>query len=219
MRKIYEYEMDLKVLNLGAIILMIPLMFLHILKFKEFNVSIYFLIYAVLYLMLHEFFHGIGFYILRKVNHKSINYGIELEKGIFYCTCKEEINKLNILVSLMFPCFFLGFVTLIIAFFINNQMLSLLSIMNISGSIGDILMFIMIIKLPNDIKYIDLDLTTGFYLISKEKLPSKSFGFSLKKVKDYNGEVASTNKKITITKVSKIILSFIFILFLLSFVL
>lgn len=219
MRKIYEYEMDLKVLNLGAIILMIPLMFLHILKFKEFNVSIYFLIYAVLYLMLHEFFHGIGFYILRKVNHKSINYGIELEKGIFYCTCKEEINKLNILVSLMFPCFFLGFVTLIIAFFINNQMLSLLSIMNISGSIGDILMFIMILKLPNDIKYIDLDLTTGFYLISKEKLPSKSFGFSLKKVKDYNGEVASTNKKITITKVSKIILSFIFILFLLSFVL
>lgn len=219
MRKIYEYEMDLKVLNLGAIILMIPLMFLHILKFKEFNVSIYFLIYAVLYLMLHEFFHGIGFYILRKVKHKSINYGIELEKGIFYCTCKEEINKLNILVSLMFPCFFLGFVTLIIAFFINNQMLSLLSIMNISGSIGDILMFIMIIRLPNDIKYIDLDLTTGFYLISKEKLPSKSFGFSLKKVKDYNGEVASTNKKITITKVSKIILSFIFILFLLSFVL
>lgn len=219
MRKIYEYEMDLKLLNIGAFILLIPFIFLHLLYFKEINVNIYFLVYAVIYLMLHEFFHGIGFYILRKVKHKNINYGIELEKGIFYCTCKEEINKLNILVSLMFPCFFLGFVTLIIAFIINNQMLSLLSIMNISGSIGDILMFIMIIKLPSDIKYIDLDLTTGFYLISKEKLPNKSLGFSLKKVKDYNGEVASTNKKITITKVSKIILSFIFILILLSFVL
>lgn len=211
--------MDLLVLNVGAIVIMIPLLFIHLFYFAEFNVNIYFLIYAVLYLMLHEFFHGIGFYILRKVKHKNINYGIELEKGIFYCTCKEEISKLNILVSLMFPCFFLGFVTLIISFLINNQMLSLLSIMNISGSIGDILMFIMIMKMPNDIKYIDLDLTTGFYLISKEKLPNKSLGFSLKAVKDYNGEVSSTNRKITITKISKIILSYIFILFLLSFVL
>lgn len=211
--------MDLLVLNVGAIVIMIPLLFIHLFYFGEFNVNIYFLIYVVLYLMLHEFFHGIGFYILRKVKHKNINYGIELEKGIFYCTCKEEISKLNILVSLMFPCFFLGFVTLIISFLINNQMLSLLSIMNISGSIGDILMFIMIMKMPNDIKYIDLDLTTGFYLISKEKLPNKSLGFSLKAVKDYNGEVSSTNKKLTITKVSKIILSYIFILFLLSFVL
>lgn len=211
--------MDLLVLNVGAIVIMIPLLFIHLFYFGEFNVNIYFLIYAVLYLMLHEFFHGIGFYILRKVKHKNINYGIELEKGIFYCTCKEEISKLNILVSLMFPCFFLGFVTLIISFLINNQMLSLLSIMNISGSIGDILMFIMIMKMPNDIKYIDLDLTTGFYLISKEKLPNKSLGFSLKAVKDYNGEVSSTNRKITITKISKIILSYIFILFLLSFVL
>lgn len=211
--------MDLLVLNVGAIVIMIPLLFIHLFYFGEFNVNIYFLIYAVLYLMLHEFFHGIGFYILRKVKHKNINYGIELEKGIFYCTCKEEISKLNILVSLMFPCFFLGFVTLIISFLINNQMLSLLSIMNISGSIGDILMFIMIIKMPSDIKYIDLDLTTGFYLISKEKLPNKSLGFSLKAVKDYNGEVSSTNRKITITKISKIILSYIFILFLLSFVL
>lgn len=211
--------MDLLVLNVGAIVIMIPLLFIHLFYFKEFNVNIYFLIYAVLYLMLHEFFHGIGFYILRKVKHKSINYGIELEKGIFYCTCKEEISKLNILVSLMFPCFFLGFVTLVISFLINNQILSLLSIMNISGSIGDILMFIMIMKMPNDIKYIDLDLTTGFYLISKEKLPNKSLGFSLKEVKDYNGEVSSTNRKITITKISKIILSYIFVLFLLSFVL
>ena len=39
--------------------------------------------------ILHELLHAIG-YIVNGADAKKITFGAELEKGVFYCLCKEE---------------------------------------------------------------------------------------------------------------------------------
>ena len=82
--------------------------------------------------------------------------------------CQERINKKAVLISLMAPTFFLTFIALIIAYIFRIDLLGILAIFNLSGATGDILMTLFILRLPDDIKYIDYDNVIGFYLLSKK---------------------------------------------------
>ena len=101
------------------------------------------LVLLILYMLLHELLHGIGYRITGSKSNK-IKYGIELEKGIFYCLCKQNVNKKNIMNSLLFPLFYIGIVTYILSFILISHYLLILSIFNISGCVGDIFTFLFI---------------------------------------------------------------------------
>ena len=139
-----------------------------------------------------------------KVNNKNITYGIEREKGIMYAMCKEKISKLNILIALIFPLFFTGIVTYIIGIIINNNILLVLSIINIASASGDIVMFWDILKMPHNIKYVDLDDTTGFTIVSEYDLSKRNyFGLTLNKYGKYDNNIrAYKHKKLYISKFS-----------------
>lgn len=211
MKKLYKFKLDLVFLNIGSIILFMVCFIPIILLKKDFNINIDFnlVVLMVLWMALHELLHGIGFGIFKGVDKKNIKYGIQLESGIFYCMCKQKISKANILVSLMFPFTFIGVVTLVLGLVFNNSSLIILSLINIAGAIGDLAMFISILFMPKNIEYIDLDDTTGFFLISSSDLSkSKLIGFKYDNCVDANEEnLKSKNQdKITITKTSYIIL-------------
>ena len=172
MKKIYKFKLDLVFLNVGSIILFL-IFFIPIMIFRnnliiEFDFNL--ILLMILWMALHELLHGIGFGIFKGVNKNNIKYGIELESGIFYCMCKQKISKANILVSLLFPFTFIGVITLILGLIFSNSDLVVLSLVNIAGAIGDLAMFISILFMPNNIEYIDLDDTTGFFLISSSDL-------------------------------------------------
>lgn len=211
MKQIYKFKLDLIFLNIGSIVLFL-LVFIPILIFKRdlsLKIDFNFILLMVLWMALHELFHGIGFGIFKGVDKKNIKYGIQLESGIFYCMCKQKISKANILTSLMFPFTFIGVITLIIGLLINNSTLILLSLVNIAGAIGDLAMFISILLMPNNIEYIDLDDTTGFFLISSSDLSkSKLIGFKYDSCMDFNDEnlKSKVQDKITITKTSYVIM-------------
>lgn len=207
MRKYYYYQMDLVIMNILCLFLMIVLLIPNMFYFRySFDPFIFLLFIG--YLFLHEIFHGIGFYICGKAKHKNIVYGIELEKGIFYCMCKEEISKFGICMSLLFPLIFLGFITGIISYILYLPTLNFLSLMNVAGAIGDILMFYMILPMK-DVSYKDLDDTSGFILLSNEDLTLKPhLGLKIKEVGEYKELDAKNYKKVTITKTSLIILLF-----------
>jgi len=201
--KYFKYTMDMKTFNLVSIILFIPLfIIISILKLWEY-VNIEFLVLYFLWMFLHELLHGMGFSINKNINHKNIIYGAALEKGILYCMCKQEIKKKNIIISLLFPFIFIGITTFFIGLALNNPILQLLSLFNIVGSIGDLVMFFDFIKLP-EFNYLDLDDCTGFVLTSKEDLSKyKLFGINLIEKGNYNKlEQAKNYKKINITKLS-----------------
>lgn len=215
--KYYRYSMDMKKLNIFCVIIMIFVFIiigcLGIFSYLDFRC----LILYFFWMFLHEFIHGIGFYV-SGAKHKNIVYGANLEKGIFYCMCKEKISKKGIMTSLLFPFVFIGIITLVIGFIINSPVLIILSLLNIAGCAGDIAMIVSFIKLP-DFSYLDLDDCTGFVLVSKSDLSKyKLFGMDLIESGSYSklGK-ASNYKKFTISKLSWIVFGLLVLALLVTF--
>lgn len=210
--KYYRYSMNIKRLNIICTLLFVPLFFiLYFLGiFRYFSLS--FLILYFLWMFLHELFHGIGFSLNSGIKHKNIVYGACLEKGIFYCMCKQKISKNNIIISLLFPFFFLGVFTYFIGLIINSPILVLLSLFNIVGCVGDLFMFFAFIKMP-DFQYLDLDDCTGFVLISEFDLSHYKLSyFNLDETGNYRDlSLAKNYKKLSIS-------NFSFIMFILMFI-
>ena len=170
------------------------------------------------WMFFHEVLHGFGFS-LSRVSHKNIVYGANLEKGIFYCMCKQLISKNGIMISLMFPFVFIGVLTLVIGFIVNSPVLIILSLLNIAGCAGDIAMFISFLFLPG-FSYIDLDDCTGFVLASENALSkNRLFGMKLVEIGDYdNLSFAKDYNKITVSKLSWIIFVIMLLFLLISFI-
>ena len=213
--KYYKYSMNMTLLNTLAIILFIPLyIIIYLLNIYEY-IDLYFIIYYIVWMFIHEILHGIGFRI-SKIKNKDITYGITLEKGIMWCMCKSTISKKGIMISLLFPFLFIGITTFFIGLIINKPTLILLSLFNIVGCIGDLLMFFDFLKLP-EFKYIDLDDCTGFVLISNNDLTKYKI-VGLKLIECTNKiENSKNHNKITISKISKIIIIILMLIVLIVF--
>ena len=177
-RKYYRFDMDLKIMNILASILYV-IFFIYLFSntyFSTFDFS--FLACILLFLMfaIHEICHGIGYALYAK-NKKNIKFGAVLEKGVFYAMCQEEISRIGILVSLLFPIIILTIIPLPFAIYFKNSLILFLSITNLIGAIGDILLVKLVLKLPKDITYIDYDNNIGAYFICDEDIGNiKSLG-------------------------------------------
>lgn len=218
--KYYKYSIDIKKLNVICILFFVPLFFL-IGMMNIFDcINLRFLLLYFIWMFIHEFFHGIGFSFTKNIEHKNIVYGACLEKGVFYCMCKEMISKNGIIISLLFPFFFLGVFTFFLGVVVNSNILILLSLFNIVGCVGDLAMFFSFIKLP-DFKYVDLDDCTGFFLVSDVDLTNyKLYGINLIEIGDYSDlDKASDYKKFTISKLSFIIFILMIVFLFFDFIL
>ena len=211
----YIYKMKLgpaNVLCLGiiAILYIFTIIVFHV--DMRFDNPLILFILIILYLMLHEFLHGVGYFI-GGVKRHNIQYGIRLEKGIFYAMAYQELTKKNILISLQMPFMVIGVITYIIGIIFNIPLLVLLSIINISGASMDLAMFFYICRLKN-ITYSESGEPDEFVLISSEDLTKKkSLFLKVVETKKYKREdyIFKVDKKIDITRTS-IIIILVFIL-------
>lgn len=168
------------------------------------------------YLTLHEVLHSIS-YCLYGANFKNITYGAYLEKGVLCCLCKQNINKRNILHSLLYPFFFIGIVTLFIGIYFNIPVLVILSLSNIAGCSGDFLMFYHLVKLK-DFEFSEYNNPIAFGLYTKNDF-SKLKMFGLDYVSKKSKLERSDLKKIRISKMSILIfILFYLLLFLTLFI-
>jgi hypothetical protein len=213
----YIFKMDLNCLNILSIILLIGfLIFNHfVVGYDVFNklfamdnlfrIVLYYFLYAII----HEILHAIS-YVLNGGSFNKIIFGVMLEKGILYCLCKQNISKKNILISLMAPFFVIGICTYIIGVYLDIPILVLLSIANMSGCVGDLVMFKYIFKLK-DIEFSEFDDPTSFAIYSSSDV-SKINHFGLK----YVGKKDNINKKnlnkFVISRASILFILFIFII-------
>ena len=156
-------------------------------------------IFMLPYFALHEVLHSIG-YVLNGADFKYITYGAHLEKGVFCCLCKQNVSKRCILISLLFPFFFIGVVTYIIGIVFNIPILILLSIMNIAGCSGDLIMFYSLSKLKN-YEYSEYDDPISFGLYTEEDLSKKKLP-CLKYVGTKDELERNDLKKISVSKTS-----------------
>lgn len=205
----YTYQLNMKVLNILAILLFIGIILVIYLvgydfsSISEYNLFWLFIL-LFLWLILHEVLHGIGFALFKEVDLKNIVFGMALEKGVFYCMCKQQINKKVIFTSLLFPVTFIGVITLIIGIITGIDLLIYLSIFNIVGSIGDIVMSIYFSRCSNDVIYLDLDDCTSFTVLSKKDLSNiRIWGIKLVDSGNYDSNmVALDRRRVVISKFS-----------------
>ena len=224
-KKYYIFSLDMMFLNIFLFVLLFLVIGLTILIDKEFLIDSVIYTFAIErlfktfilvigYLMLHEILHSIGYY-LYGAKYKNIVYGIELEKGIFYCLCKENINKKNIMNSLMFPLFYIGIVTYILSFIMDSYYLLILSIFNISGCVGDIFTFIFMLRLDKNIEFSEFDDTTLFAIYTDKDIGKNKY-LGLKYIGMKDKLVRYEYTKIRVSKWSYIILSGMFIISLIT---
>ncbi len=217
--KYYIFKMNLTVLNIFSFVLLGIFIGIGILIYKDFwkeytdnffKMGLFLLAYFG-YMVLHELLHAFS-YRIHGAKSKNITFGVHLEKSILCCLCKQDISKRNICTSLLYPFFFLGVVTYIVGAIFKLPMLFLLSIFNLGGCIGDLVMFMFISKLPKDIKYAEYDDPTAFAILSSEDLSErKPFGLQYIEKKDKLEQ--KDMKKVRISKMS---IAFMVVLILLT---
>ena len=205
----YYYEMKSGILNILSIVLFAVLVLITYFILKNINLNITInsfeysltLILIIPYFMFHEVLHSVG-YVVNGAKFKNITYGMHLEKGILCCSCKQTIEKRTILWSLVYPLIFIGIVTYIIGIMCRSKILIMLSIANISGCIGDIIMFIDFLKLGK-FKFFEYDNPMAFGIITDRNLENEKL-FGLKRVEEDNFK-QTVDKKISVSKKSIII--------------
>lgn len=210
MKKYNLFEMRMKTVNMFCFILAALLFGLTLIIKPDISLDsqdcIILILFLFPYLILHEVIHSI-FYTICGANYKNVTYGIFLEKSILCCTCKQNITKTNILISLLSPFILLGVVTYLIGFTLSNNILIILSIVNLSGSAGDLIMFYNLNQIK-DFEFTEYDNPIAFGLYTSEDLSTRKFiGLKFKGSEDFLSR--TKGKKIAISKMSIIIIIFI----------
>ena len=206
MRKYYKFKMNLVTANVLATVILIlfciPVYNYIIDLITDTKLFVLTFILYMVWMLLHEILHGIG-HMLCGVKPKDLSYGADIKKGILFCLVRKEVSKKDILISLLFPFFFIGVVTYILGIVINNPVLIALSIFNISGACVDLLMFFDFIKLGNDITYIEPGEGDTFYIMSNKDI-KKLFGLKLLEEGIYKEDMFSniSYKRFDISKFS-----------------
>lgn len=215
--KKYFYEMDSVALNVISIVLLVIILvitkIIYGLDISRTNYNIG-LILLIPYLVLHEILHSVA-YVVNGAKFNRITYGIHLEKGILCCSCKQEVKKHNILWSLMYPFLFIGVITYIIGVIYKIDILVMLSIVNISGCSGDLIMFFNFLGLKN-FKFFEYDNPLGFGIVTEENMEKKKM-FALKRIEEDNFK-QTVSKKVSVSKTSIVVLILYFALCLISII-
>ncbi len=157
----------------------------------------------IMWLVLHEVIHS-TFYQVMGAKYKNIVYGVALEKGVFYCKCKEYVSKKCILTSVIAPFLLIGVITFIVSFIIDSPLLLFLSIVNISGCSGDLMMFCFFLQQNENVEFKELGFSSPFCLRTGDDLTKKKY-YGIKKIKLVKDEKEITEgfeKKVTISKPS-----------------
>ena len=174
-KKAYVYKMNLVPANILClaitVLLFIGSYFIYPKNLFIFKDTFLVLLLMIAYMMLHEILHGIG-YIVGGCKAKNVKYGMAIEKSIFYAMAYEELTKKNILISLQMPFTVIGVITYIIGVIFDLPLLVLLSIVNLSGAVMDIVMFLYIIRIKN-VTYSESGQPDEFILISTQDLTKK----------------------------------------------
>ena len=211
-KKYYLFEMKgfwLQCLSIVILVLMLILTgFLYDGMFMNSSDLILVFVLIIPYLFLHELLHSLA-YVLNGADYKNITYGVHLEKGIMCCLCKQNISKRNILMSLLFPFIFIGVITYIIGILTDNLVLIWLSIFNISGCSGDLMMFWGLAKIKH-FEYSEYDNPMAFGIYTAEDLSKRNL-LGLRYIGSADRLDRHDMKKIKISKIS-IIFILIFLL-------
>lgn len=119
----------------------------------------------IISIIFHEILHALIIIIIGKIKLKYIKAGFKVNLGIPYIHCSKPIDAFVYKLSLLAPLISLGILPLIYSFYSGNSWFLVYSIIFITGSSGDFLIFMKIRKVKNNIKILDHEELPGCYIL------------------------------------------------------
>lgn len=103
--------------------------------------------YIVL-IVLHEFFHLLGFRLFGGVPWKKMQFGLNLELGVAYATMDQRLTNRAMRASLLLPFWMTGIIPALLGLYWQNGVLYVLAALLIGGAAGDFAMYVKLRKYP-----------------------------------------------------------------------
>lgn len=103
-----------------------------------------------LFIVLHEFFHLLGFRIAGKVPWRELAWGVDLKKGIAYAHSRKKIRVKEMRAALILPFYVTGLLPFVLGIGLNSIFLSLLGAFLMGGCTGDFAFIYKLRKFPPD---------------------------------------------------------------------
>ena len=119
------------------------------------NIAFAFIILLIGF-VIHEIIHGVFYAIYAKKGFKSIKLGVKLKYGVAYCICNELIQIKKVIIALIMPTIFIGFIPAILSLIIGSYFLLFYGILFIMGGAGDFLVIIRFLKEDKKDYFLDL---------------------------------------------------------------
>ncbi|MFD1928362.1 DUF3267 domain-containing protein [Sporosarcina siberiensis] len=124
----------------------------------------------VLLIVLHEFFHLLGFRVFAHVPWKRMVVGVNLKLGIAYATTDKLMTNKAIRKALLLPFWMTGIIPAIIGLYQGELVLIILAALLIGGAAGDFEMYRKLKRLPNDWLIKDDPKLPKLYVFAPERI-------------------------------------------------
>lgn len=165
-----------KMINLSLVMFILPMIggiLLNILVFgggkpvtgKLYIDTILVVILTVVFVIVHELIHAIGFIIFGKAKKGEVSFGILPKQGMVYCSCNKPMEAKNYLLALIFPIIITGIIPFIFVVIYANFIWVFMFAVLISGGAGDLIMFNEVRKRDAKQLIIDHPKAPAYYLV------------------------------------------------------
>lgn len=128
---------------------------------SEFTYSItfmkflYFILLYAIGIVLHEFFHLLGFMLWGNCRWSDLVYGMNRELGVAYAGTKKTLRNRAMKKALLLPFWLTGLLPFLIGIYLNSGVLITVSALLIGGAAGDFAMYNQLRKISSDAYIID----------------------------------------------------------------
>lgn len=170
-----EYTLSIFKANLISFVITLPIIiiccaiYLNVHNLSEVYIKwkdlIFIIFLMIAFFFIHELIHGITWKYFCK-DKKNISYGIMLKQLTPYCCCSEALNFNGYILGILMPFIIIGMGGFIIALILSNDMLLILSLLNITTASGDLTIALMLLNHRNSI-IIDHPTKCGFVAFNK----------------------------------------------------
>lgn len=116
-------------------------------------------------ILLHELIHASVFAYFSKDKWKSVKIGVLWKKLTPYAQCKVPLLAKHYKLAVIMPGIVLGIIPIVLAISIESLLLLYYGLFMIMSAGGDFMIFLLLIKIPENKKVLDHESEMGFYII------------------------------------------------------
>lgn len=131
---------------------------------------VWFVIAICIGIVLHEWLHGLTWSFFTKDGWKSVEFGMIWQYVTPYCTCREPMKKMPMILAGSMPTIVLGFLPALVGILTGWAILILFAVVMIAGGGGDMLIIRNILKYKTqaqEVLFLDHPYEVGTFVFEK----------------------------------------------------